>query len=84
MSRCFGSEAEAAMGRAVYTIVGREGAWSVEHEGETGMSYQSKEAAFEAAVAPASNSLHEGHEVIIRVPGKQAPDEPWLGTETDR
>jgi hypothetical protein len=72
------------MGRAVYTIVGSEGAWSVEHDGEISMSYASKEAAFEAAVAPASNSLHEGHEVIIRVPGQQAPDEPWLGTQSDR
>jgi len=69
------------MGQAHYTIVGGEGNWMVEHDGETSMAYATKEAAFEAAVAPASNAIHAGHEVLIKVPGKQSADEPWLGQQ---
>jgi len=69
------------MGQAVYLVVGHEGAWAVEHDGQMSQSYATKEAALEAAVAPASNALHSGHEVIIRVPGQQDPDEPWLGQQ---
>jgi hypothetical protein len=69
------------MKRAQYTIVGHDGSWRVEHDGELSMPYATKEAAFEAAVAPASNALHAGLEVLIHVPGKQGPDETWLGQQ---
>lgn len=67
------------MGSALYVVVQTEDGWAVEHDGTVGMSYLTKEAAFEAAVPPASLALHEGHEVTIRVPGKQAAEEPALG-----
>jgi|tagenome__1003787_1003787.scaffolds.fasta_scaffold20824057_2 hypothetical protein len=67
------------MGQALYQVVGHDGAWVVEHDGIQSQSYATKEAAFEAAVAPASNALHAGHEVIIKVPGQQSAEEPWLG-----
>src|SRR5262249_38674326 len=53
------------MGRAVYVVVGREGEWSVEHDGKLSGPYVSKEAAFEAAVGPASLSIHDGDNVVI-------------------
>ena len=67
------------MGRAVYVVVGREGEWSVEHDGKLSGPYVSKEAAFEAAVGPASLSIHDGDSVVIEVPGKTSRDEPLLG-----
>ena len=36
------------MGLAAYDIVGRDGAWHVDHDGEIRNTYQTKEAAFEA------------------------------------
>lgn len=51
-----------------YRICGREGQWRVESEGPPGMAYASKEAAFEAAVAAASNAIRDGYEVSIQVP----------------
>ena len=71
------------MGQARYTIFGTEGAWYVEHDGERSQAYVTKEAAFEAAVPPASNAIHAGHEVVIRVPGQQYSDEPKLGQESN-
>ncbi|MCK0207945.1 hypothetical protein MWN33_07845 [Starkeya koreensis] len=62
-----------------YRLTGREGEWRVETDELAGMAYASKEAAFEAAVAAASNAIRDGFEVIIAVPGADA--EPMLGTE---
>jgi hypothetical protein len=52
----FASKQEVPMGLASYKIVGRGGEWRVRH-------YQTKESAFEAAVAAASLALRQGHEV---------------------
>ena len=41
------------MGLAQYRILGRAGAWTVEHDGKSPNDYATKEAAFEAAVAAA-------------------------------
>jgi len=57
------------MGLAKYRITGTGGAWTVEHDGQTPNSYDTKEAAFEAAVAAASLALRQGHEVIVTAPG---------------
>lgn len=44
--------------------------WAVEHDGRTeGDGYLSKEAALEAIAAAASNSIKEGYEILISVPG---------------
>jgi hypothetical protein len=56
------------MGLAVYDIVGRDGDWQVEHDGVRKNNYQTKEAAFEAAVAAASLAMRQGHAVRVTVP----------------
>lgn len=57
------------MGMAAYDIVGRAGEWRVKHDGKAENVYQTKEAAFEAAVAAASLALRQGHEVRVTVSG---------------
>jgi uncharacterized protein (DUF58 family) len=57
------------MGLASYKIFGVPGAWHVDHEGKAANTYQTKEAAFEAAVAAASLALRQGHEVSVTAPG---------------
>jgi hypothetical protein len=56
------------MGLAAYDIVGQDGAWHVEHDGVSRNVYQTKEAAFEAAVAAASLAMRQGHAVRVTVP----------------
>ena len=58
------------MGLAAYEIVGNAGEWRVSHDGKAENVYQTKESAFEAAVAAASLALRQGHEVRIMVPGQ--------------
>jgi hypothetical protein len=67
------------MGIAAYEIVRSDTGWSVAHEGKTAGSYATKEAAFEAAAAAASNAIKQGHEIKLTVPGTQG-SEPTLGT----
>ena len=57
------------MGLASYESVGSAGAWRVSHDGKAENVYETKEAAFEAAVAAASLALRQGHEVRIAAPG---------------
>lgn len=57
------------MGSANYKIFGVPGAWRVDHDGKAPNTYQTKEAAFEAAVAAASLALRQGHEVSVTAPG---------------
>jgi hypothetical protein len=59
------------MGRASYEIIGVAGEWRVSHDGKADNVYQTKEAAFEAAVAAASVALRQGHEVYVTVPGRE-------------
>jgi hypothetical protein len=59
------------MALASYRIVGAPGAWNVEHDGKAENTYETKEAAFEAAVAAASLALRQGHEVVVEAPGSQ-------------
>jgi uncharacterized protein (DUF58 family) len=58
------------MGLASYEIVGDAGQWRVSHDGKAENVYETKEAAFEAAVAAASLALRQGHEVRVTVPGR--------------
>lgn len=52
---------------AIYDIVrGGEG-WMIKHDGKEEGSYKTAEAAFEAAVAAASNSIRAGLETTIHV-----------------
>jgi hypothetical protein len=57
------------MATASYEVVGSGGVWRVKHDGEPVGSYQTKESAFEAAVAAASSAVREGYEVQLSVPG---------------
>jgi hypothetical protein len=56
------------MGLASYEIVGNAGEWRVRHDGKAENVFETKESAFEAAVAAASLALRQGHEVRISVP----------------
>jgi hypothetical protein len=66
------------MAKAAYKIVRHEDGWAVQHDHDISQAYATREAAFEAAVAPASNAIKTGSAVSIEVeePGK---DEPALG-----
>jgi hypothetical protein len=57
------------MGLAVYDITGADKEWRVRHDGKAENVYETKEAAFEAAVAAASLALRQGHEVRVTVAG---------------
>jgi hypothetical protein len=69
---------EVVMAGAVYKIVAYKGAWGVLHEGTVSGDYITKEAAFEAAVGPASNAIKNGQAVTIIVEGSVS-GEPALG-----
>ena len=60
------------MGLAAYDIVGGAGEWHVRHDGESKNTYETKEAAFEAAVVAASLALRQGHGVTLTVPEARA------------
>jgi len=47
------------MGLASYRIFGVPGAWHVDHDGKAANTYETKEAAFEAAVVAASLALRQ-------------------------
>lgn len=57
------------MALASYEIIGGSGEWRVKHDGKAENVYQTKESAFEAAIAAASLALRQGHEVRILAPG---------------
>ena len=66
---------------ATYMVTPAGKGWSIEHDGVREGSYASKEAAFEAIIGPASNSIKEGLGVRIEVPARAA-GESSLGVET--
>jgi phosphotransferase system HPr-like phosphotransfer protein len=49
--------------------MGEPGQWHVLHDDQAPNTYETKEAAFEAAVMAASLALRQGHEVIVSAPG---------------
>ena len=49
------------MGLAQYAVIRHEGAWGILHDGDVKNIYDTKEAAFEAAVAAASLAIRQGH-----------------------
>jgi hypothetical protein len=60
------------MARVYYSIVRMNGSgWAIRHDGKLTGGYATKEAAFEAAVAPASDAVKEGHAVTISVEGNE-------------
>lgn len=69
------------MGLAEYMIVSKSNSWTVLHDGAAGNDYDTKEAAFEAAVAAASLAIRQGHEVHVSVPGRDAGNQTALGAK---
>jgi len=67
------------MGFASYKVFGRPGQWHVEHDGSVNNTYETKESAFEAAAAAASNALRQGHEIMITAPGSAGAGETTTG-----
>jgi hypothetical protein len=59
------------MGLASYEIIGSAGEWRVKHDGKAENVFETKESAFEAAVAAASLALRQGHEVRLSVPASE-------------
>ena len=51
------------MGLTPYEIIGNGAEWRVRHDGKAEKVYETKEAAFEAAVAAGSLALRQAHEV---------------------
>lgn len=72
------------MGLAEYMIVSKAEGWTVLHDGSAEHDYQTKEAAFEAAVAAASLAIRQGHEVHVSVPGRDAGNKTALGADNPR
>jgi phosphotransferase system HPr-like phosphotransfer protein len=58
------------MGMAAYAIEPYQSGWGVTHDGKTVGPYETKEAAYEATVAVASNAMREGHAIQITAPGR--------------
>ena len=60
------------MGFASYAIIATGKGWGILHDGDVEGEYETKEAAFESAVAAASMAVREGHEVHVSVPSRDA------------
>jgi hypothetical protein len=69
-------ERSLAMGLASYEIVGTGGEWRIRHDGSAENVYQTKESAFEAAVAAASLAIRQGHAVQISAPASDTATGP--------
>ena len=77
------------MGLATYAIIatgqtktdGNEisSKWGVLHDGNIEGIYDTKESAFESAVAAASLAVRQGHEVHVSVPSSQTGNGTALG-----
>ncbi|ACI94586.1 conserved hypothetical protein [Afipia carboxidovorans OM5] len=57
------------MGLANYAVTQVDNKWGILHDGNIEGDYETKEAAFESAVAAASLAIREGHEVHVSAPG---------------
>jgi hypothetical protein len=59
------------MGLAAYEIFGTAGEWRIRHDGQAQNVYETKETAFEAAIAAASLAMRQGHEIQISAPASE-------------
>ena len=65
------------MNLAKYSIIGNGERWCIDVNGDRQGDYETKEAAFESAVAAASNAIKKGMAVEVTVP--EARGEGVLG-----
>lgn len=70
------------MQRTSYAIKHAGSSWTIDHDGDIGGEYATKEAAFEAAAAAASNAIKDGLGILISVPAPTA-DECALGNTSN-
>jgi len=70
------------MGLANYKVFGAAGEWHDEHDGKVANTYETKEAAFEAAAAAASLALRQGHEIVITAPGSKGGEQTTTGARS--
>lgn len=71
------------MGLAAYDVVSRGDGWAIKHDDNLEGIYDTKEAAFEAAIAAASLAIKQGHEIRVTVPSREAGNRTALGGETN-
>ncbi len=67
------------MASATYRVVEVRDGWGIDHNGHVNGSYATKEAAFEAAAAAASNAIKQGHAVMVSVAGADGTHQSALG-----
>jgi hypothetical protein len=66
------------MPEATYEIIRNGKTWTIDHDGTHEGDYATKEAAFEAVYAAASNAIKDGYGVKISIP-QRAPGEAAVG-----
>jgi hypothetical protein len=71
------------MGLAAYDIVPNGSGWSVRHDEQLEGIYDTKEAAFEAALTAASPAIKQGHEIRVTAPGRESGNQTALGGQTN-
>ena len=71
------------MGLAAYDVVANGSEWSISHDGKLEGKYETKEAAFESAVAAASLAIRQGHEVRVTSPSNEAGNGTAVGGKTN-
>jgi hypothetical protein len=71
------------MGLAAYDVIENGAGWSIRHDDNLEGTYDTKEAAFEAAIAAASLAIRQGHEIRVTVPSREAGNKTALGGETN-
>ena len=69
------------MSEARYDIIRESSGWIIRHDRETSEPYELPEAAFEAAVAAASLSVRNRHDVIVSLVHEQAAGAQRVGGE---
>lgn len=60
------------MSNETYQVVRQGKNWAIDHDGRLEGDYATKEAAFEAIVAAASNAIKDGNGIAIKVPERVA------------
>lgn len=71
------------MGLAAYEVIENGSSWGIRHDGAIEGTYDTKESAFEAAVAAASLAIRQGHEVRVTAAGRDAGNTTATGAATN-